>query len=61
MPDDTTKLYVRNELDASEKEAQRKFAAKWVERVVWGVGSVVGTGVLLGILKVIGLGIGISL
>lgn len=35
------------------ENSDRKFASKWVEKVVWGVASIIGTTVVLAVLSLI--------
>lgn len=35
------------------REIEKKYANKWVEKVLWGIGGIIGTGVLVAIMELI--------
>ena len=35
------------------REIEKKYASKWVEKVLWGIGGIVGTAILVAILELI--------
>ena len=35
------------------REIEKKYASKWVEKVLWGIGGIIGTGVLVAIMELI--------